>query len=75
MSHNHATNKNVLNSTSLWPQGPRNCLGQHFALLESRIVLALLVKRFKFIPTGKENPEKSQTIPECLRDGLNVLIE
>ncbi|KAK9909425.1 hypothetical protein WJX75_002020 [Coccomyxa subellipsoidea] len=29
-------------------QGPRNCLGQYFALLEARIVLALLVKRFKF---------------------------
>ena len=25
-------------------QGPRNCLGQYFALLEARIVLALLVK-------------------------------
>ena len=29
-------------------QGPRNCLGQFFALLEGRVVLALLVKvRFK----------------------------
>ena len=25
-------------------QGPRNCLGQNFALLEARIVLALVVK-------------------------------
>lgn len=25
-------------------QGPRNCLGQYFALLEARIVLGLLVK-------------------------------
>ena len=25
-------------------QGPRNCLGQYFALLEARVVLALLVK-------------------------------
>ena len=25
-------------------QGPRNCLGQYFALLEARIVLSLLVK-------------------------------
>jgi len=28
-------------------QGPRNCLGQYFALLEARIVLALLVKARK----------------------------
>lgn len=25
-------------------QGPRNCLGQHFALLEARVVLGLLLK-------------------------------
>ncbi len=25
-------------------QGPRNCLGQNFALLEARIVLALIMK-------------------------------
>ena len=49
-------------------QGPRNCLGQYFALLEARIVLARLVGEFDFakatpgvprrhpavIPTGPE---------------------
>ena len=25
-------------------QGPRNCLGQYFALLEARVVISLLVK-------------------------------
>jgi len=28
--------------------GPRNCLGQHLALLESKIVLGLLTQRYKF---------------------------
>jgi len=30
--------------------GPRNCLGQHFSLLEARLVLGLLVQRYCFTP-------------------------
>lgn len=33
-------------------QGPRNCLGQYFALLEARIVLSLLVKVSSCKPTS-----------------------
>ena len=29
-------------------EGPRNCLGQHLALLESKMVVALLLQRFSF---------------------------
>ena len=36
-------------------QGPRNCLGQHLALLEARVVLALLVKRFRFVSASPDN--------------------
>lgn len=31
-------------------QGPRNCLGQYFALMESRVLLGELSKRFTFTP-------------------------
>ena len=31
-------------------QGPRNCLGQYFALLEARVLLGELSKRFTFTP-------------------------
>lgn len=41
-------------------QGPRNCLGQHLALLEARVVLALLVKRFRFRPV---DPDAGETHP------------
>jgi len=36
-------------------EGPRNCLGQHLALLEARIVLQLLVQRFDFVAESAEN--------------------
>jgi len=33
--------------------GPRNCLGQHLALLESKIVVSLLLKKYNFsLPEG-----------------------
>lgn len=44
------------------PQGPRNCLGQHLALLEARVVLSLLHKRFAFrlardpVEAGRRHP-------------------
>lgn len=56
-------------------QGPRNCLGQHFSLLESRVVLSLLVKRFTFTPTVEGPPRRSLIIPESLRDGLKMRID
>eukprot|EP00887_Chlorella_sp_A99_P007491 scaffold2.g7491.t1 len=31
-------------------QGPRNCLGQYFSLLESRVILGVLSQRFTFTP-------------------------
>ena len=48
--------------------GPRNCLGQHLALLESKIVLATLCQRFRFAAvggdrTGKKHPSMVPVIP------------
>jgi cytochrome P450 len=34
--------------------GPRNCLGQHLSLLESKTVLALLALRFNFTITNRD---------------------
>lgn len=33
-------------------EGPRNCIGQHLAMLESKMVLGLLAQRYDFTPFG-----------------------
>ena len=34
--------------------GPRNCLGQYLSLLESKCVLSMLIKRYRFVLTNPE---------------------
>jgi cytochrome P450 len=58
-------------------QGPRNCLGQHLALLEARVVLALLQQRFNFQLTSKladPGQRHPTVIPVASTDGLPVTI-
>lgn len=57
--------------------GPRNCLGQHLALLETKIVLATLIQRFKFeavggAQAGKKHPSMVPVIPAD--PGLMVVV-
>lgn len=33
-------------------RGPRNCMGQDLAIIEARVVLALVVRRFEFEKAG-----------------------
>lgn len=57
-------------------QGPRNCLGQYFALLEARVVLALLVKRFKFRTVRRDAGETHpHVIPVGPRHGMHMLVD
>ena len=44
--------------------GPRSCIGQNFAMLEAKIMLALIVKRFHFelVPGQKHVQDIAVTI-------------
>ena len=56
-------------------QGPRNCLGQYFALLEARIVLARLVAGFDFTKaTPGEARRHPAVIPTGPEGGMPMLV-
>jgi cytochrome P450 len=56
-------------------QGPRNCLGQYFALLEARIVLAAVVDRFDFSKATPGVPRRHPTvIPTGPEGGMPMVV-
>lgn len=57
-------------------QGPRNCLGQHLALLEARIVLAALTAKFTFTPLDANAGQRHPTvIPVASVCGMPVRVD
>lgn len=55
--------------------GPRNCIGQTFAILEAKIILAMLVTKFKF--TISDNYRHSPVVVLTIKPkhGVQVCLE
>jgi len=58
-------------------QGPRNCLGQHLALLEARVVLSLLCKRFKWraVKGAEQGARHPTVIPVGPLEGMPMYLD
>ncbi len=53
--------------------GPRQCIGNNFALLEARLALAVLAKRFRFELASGSVVEPDPVVTLRPRDGLKIL--
>lgn len=54
--------------------GPRICIGEHFALLEARIVLAVVTRDWLIEPTGRRMPRYRPRITLGPKGGLPVRV-
>lgn len=54
--------------------GPRNCVGMRLAMLEMRIVLSLLVRKFDFAPAPGEGHEDLDRYEEKMQDWFAISV-
>jgi cytochrome P450 len=54
--------------------GPRICIGEHFALLEARIVLVVLSRDWLFEPVSRRFPHYRARITLSPKGGLPVTV-
>ncbi|KAE8610092.1 hypothetical protein XENTR_v10012012 [Xenopus tropicalis] len=54
--------------------GPRNCIGQNFAMNEMKVVVALTLQRYELFPDPDNKPQKVPQIVLRSLNGINVKI-
>ncbi|NXX41388.1 CP4FE hydroxylase, partial [Tricholaema leucomelas] len=55
--------------------GPRSCIGQHFALAEMKVVLALTLAHFHLRPAPRGPPRRQPELILRAQDGIWLLLE
>ncbi|XP_060071025.1 cytochrome P450 4A2-like [Ylistrum balloti] len=55
--------------------GPRNCVGQHFALDEQKVALAKLLQRFKVLPDPDHQPEIDLDLVLRSTNGIRIKLQ
>jgi cytochrome P450 len=58
----------------LFSAGPRNCIGQKFADMQVKVILAMLLQKFRFtIPEGAPEPKLIPTVITKSMNGINLI--
>lgn len=55
--------------------GPRICIGNHFALQEATLILATVVQRFRLVPAGSRALKFIPSVTLRPRGGIRLLVE
>ncbi|XP_074858331.1 cytochrome P450 4B1-like [Carettochelys insculpta] len=55
--------------------GPRNCIGQQFAMIEMKVAIALSLRRFEFSPDPAKTPKKVPQLILRSRNGIHVYLK
>ena len=55
--------------------GPRICIGQHYAMMEAKVILALILKNFQFHISPNYKHAPLNTITMRPKHGVQVIIE
>ena len=55
--------------------GPRMCIGNHFAMMEMQLLLAMMARRFDFTYLDQGEPEYLSLITLKPKDGIRMRLE